>query len=716
MTIALIAAFLTLAAITIAVVYFARKKREGERGFAKASEELTKKINTIGDTSSPFQARDYTGVSASQSQDGPSVTDHLSSRFAAVGVLAAFVFGSLTAKLWSLQILSGDDYREESQRNLLTTIKTPAPRGRIYDAEGIELVSNKLVPTILADVDVAKDRNVMVRLSTLLGVPYSVIRQRVLDASGGAQAQRVVANHSTMREIAFISEHPDAFPGITIQERSHRVYPYGALAAHVLGYTGTASENDLANTPEGLDYQSGDEVGKSGVEEAYESMLAGAHGERVVVADVDGKVREVRSESAPTQGNDLYLTISARVQREAEEALKKMIAPEGAIGTGRGVAGACVALEIETGDVIAMANFPTFTPESFIGGISQDDWDKYTSEKSQNPLMNRCISGTYPAASTFKAFTGMAGLHFGFADSERVWDCTGSWDGFGDKYVQHCWELAGHGPTTFRQGIVVSCDIVFYSIAKDFYDARKDLGDVAMQDYIREFGIGRKTGIELSGEATGNVPTPEWKKEAFADAPEQAQWLPGDMTNMVIGQGDVLVTPIQIAVGYAGVATGRLPVPNLLKEIRNSAGDVVVTHEPEFATPPDVDQDDMEIMRDALRGVAEEDGAVPEILQRYNYTCGCKTGTGEAFSRNDNYAWFVLFAPYEDPRYVVSCLIEEGGAGVEAAAPVAARVMDACIKYGDGKLKTKVTPVVPIIEAINRPANPGGGSVGGRQE
>ena len=220
-----------------------------------------------------------------------------------------------------------------------------------------------------------------------------------------------------------------------------------------------------------------------------------------------------------------------------------------------------------------------------------------------------------------------------------------------------------------------------------------------MQNYIKEFGLGSKTGIELPDEAQGVIPTPEWKKEYFRNAPEEGQWQPGDMTNMVIGQGNVLVTPLQMAVGYAGIATGTLPVPNLLKEVRNSSGETVVSREPKKGTMPDVEKAHLEIMRDALRGVAEEDGGLPTMLKQYDYQCACKTGTGE-WADHDGYAWFAMYAPYDNPKYVVTCVITEGGAGADAAAPIAAAVMDGCIKLGDGTISGDPAVIEEVSEII----------------
>lgn len=699
MVLAILTAIVVILVAGVALFLFFRSRSVKPGGF------IPKSVVSIG-SATPLQTRKGVSMAASggaHQSSNRSLRDRLHPRYTAVMVVIAAVFGSLTAKLWSLQILSNEKYVQAAEENKLTTIKTPAARGRIFDTEGIVMVDNETVPAIMADADVAENRNVLMRLSALLGVPYAIVRQRVQDASAGAQAQREVATNPRARDVAFISEHPDAFKGVNVQERTHRVYPYGALAGQVLGYTGLVTEDELANVPEGSDYQSGDETGKAGVEAKFEKLLAGAHGERVVIADAQGNVQEVRSETPPSQGNDVYLTISARVQCLAEERLTSLIAPSGVIGYGKGISGALVAMEVDTGDIIAMASFPTFNPTNFVGGISQDDWDRYNSEESHAPLVNRCIAGRYPAASTFKAFTGMAGLHYGFADSSRAWNCTGTWTGFGDDYPQKCWETSGHGYIGLHEGVVVSCDIVFYEIAKDFYNAGEsgELEKDAMQNYIMKFGLGRKTGIELDIEDEGFIPTEERKKELYPNAPEEGQWRPGDMSNMIIGQGNVLVTPIQLAVGYAGVATGKLPTPNLLKEVRNSQGEAVKGFDTRKKPKKikGVEQVEYDVMRAALRGVATESNSMVELLSEYDYECACKTGTGEK-AGHDGYAWFAMYAPYDDPKYVVTCVVEEGGSGGTVAAPIAAEVMDACMKLDKGKLKRKVTATAEVTESV----------------
>ncbi len=617
---------------------------------------------------------------------GPAAASGLRSRFVAVGVLIGGVFAALTAKLFGLQVIDAASYSEEADANLYTTVSTPAPRGIIYDRNGIALVSNRQVQTVLADADVVKNHDVLLRLSSLLGIPYEVVHARISDSTSGAQSQRVVASDVKLRDIAFISEHRDAFPGVTTQVRTTRSYPYGALAAHLLGYTGTASQDDLANAAEGRDIQSGDAVGKSGIEQTYDSLLAGDHGQRVLVTNASGVIQQVVGETDATKGNDVYLTIDAKVQHVADRLLAD------AVQHGTGTAASCVCIDVKTGGIVAMASYPTYEPEHFIGGISQDVWDSYQTEESHYPLMNRTIAGTYPAASCFKAFTGLAGLTYGFADSSKTWDCQGTWTGFGTEYAQKCWQKSGHGWLGLRQGIVVSCDVVFYEIAKSFYDARASIGEEAMQDFVKEFGYSAATKVDLAGESEGRIPTPAWKKEYFKDVPTEAQWLPGDYSNMVIGQGYVLVTPIQVARAYAAVATGKLMRPHLLKEARNSLGDTVLSFDVVEDAKPDVTEANYKIIRDALHGVSTENSSISSALSGYSWSSASKTGTAEVAGKEDM-AWFSMYAPYEDPQFALTVCVEEGGSGGTVGAPVAIQVMDAAIQSAAGSFEEDMTAI-----------------------
>ncbi len=299
---------LVIAAVALFLYYRMRKVTPGS--------SVAKSVSSIG-SGEPLRMHKGESMAASagaHQSSNSSLKDRLRPRYMAVGVLIAGIFGSLATKLAVMQLFQSADYKAKSDENQLTTIKTPAARGRIFDTEGIVIVDNEITPTIVADAEVAEDRSVLMRLSALTGVPYAVVRQRIQDTSGGVQAQREVFSGAKARDVAFIAEHPEAFPGVSVQRRAKRVYPYKGLAGQVVGYTGTVTDTQIANTPEGRDYQSGDEVGQSGIELTYDGYLYGSHGTKVVVSDADGTVQEVRSETPPAQGSDLYLTISAKAE------------------------------------------------------------------------------------------------------------------------------------------------------------------------------------------------------------------------------------------------------------------------------------------------------------------------------------------------------------------------------------------------------------------
>ena len=689
---AVVAAIVAIAAI--AITFSIVKGRSSSNVSVKKD---VRSISSVGVSSTlPDSAKRVAGSGSGHAtgvqQAAPNPSGNLKSRFVAMGVLAAGVFGSLTAKIWSMQVLEQSEFRSASDENQYSIVYKPAPRGRILDADGLPLVKNRSSLTVLADPDVANDRDVVQRLSATLGVPYNVVRKRILDASSGAQSQRVVASDVRMRDVAFIMEHSDAFPGITVDERAVRDYPYGALAAHAVGYTGFPSEDDLKNPPEGRVVKSGDSVGKAGVELMYDNMLAGDHGEKKVVADTHGNVVDVVSETQPVSGSDVYLTIKGPVQYACDRALAELIAPkDGTIGTGKGTAGAAVVMDVRDGGIVALASYPTFEPEVFSGSISQDVGRVPVRRRASahaEPRDRRHVPGCFH----------LQGVHELGGVGQRVrghlahGTCTGSWDGWGSGDVQKCWKRSGHGTLDLRGGIVNSCDVVFYDIAYNFFE-HSSLGrgpatvsDTAMQDYIKKYRFGERTGIDLPAEEAGRVPTPEWKAEYFKDTPEEAAWKGGDSTNMVIGQGYVLATPLQIAVAYGGLATGKIMKPHLLKEVRNAGGDVALSAKAEVVAEPDVPMKDLAFVRDALKGVTVENADIAPLFQDRGIdpaTVACKTGTAEMAGKDD-YAWFACYAPYDDPKYVVACVVEEGGGGSAVGAPPGAELLAAVLDYDAG--------------------------------
>lgn len=681
-----------VAIVVVVLVFFIRSRSAAPKtGQVKQVQQL----DTVGVGSSPLSKKSA-ARSALEGEvrvsDGPTATknpaDGLSRRFAGLGVATAAILGTIAARLWTMQVMSGAEYSDEAESNLYTTVSTPAPRGCVYDATGIALVSNRASQTVLADPDVADDNDVVRRLSAVLGVPVNIVRQRINNTASGAQSQRVVADDVRLRDVAFISEHADAFPGVSIESRTVRDYPYGALAAHALGYTGTPTEEQLEALREGRTIEATDSIGMSGIEQYYDDVLAGDHGQRRVMVDAQGNVVSVTSETQPAKGSDVYLSLIASAQYKADSLLASTIAPSGDIGTGHGVAGAIVAMDVRDGSVLVMSSYPTFDPSDFTGGIPQDIWDLYNTDESHAPLNNRTVNGQYAAASTYKAFTSMAGLNYGFATYSTTWNCTGSWDGFGSGDVQMCWDHNGHGVLDLHGGIVHSCDTVFYEIAKAFYDhgpnGTGEISETALQDYLALYNFGKATGIDVSNESVGRIPTPAWKAEQWRNVPSEAQWRGGDYTNMIIGQGDVLVTPMQIAVAYGAIATGKLMKPHLLKEVRNSQGDVVYTVQPEEIGTPDVNNDHLAYVREGLRGVITDNAAVAEAFSAQGIEAAGKSGTAEHTNTEDD-AWFAAYVPYDDPRYVCCCIIEQGGGGSAVAAPIVAEVLGSIMRAEAGQ-------------------------------
>ncbi|WP_302964652.1 penicillin-binding protein 2 [uncultured Adlercreutzia sp.] len=705
MLVAVIVAVLA-AVVAIVVIAAALAVRANRSTPSVGATKGVSQLDTVGVGSSPFERRTSARAaregevrvgSSEEAASAKKPSDGLGKRFAGVGALAVGIFGALAVKLWGMQILGSSQYADAAEQNLYTTVKTPAPRGCIYDTNGVSLAVNRPAQAVLADPEVADNRDVVRRLSTVLGVPVNVLMQRVKDASGGAQSLRVMGQDVRLRDVAFIAEHADAFPGITVEERSLREYPYGALAAHVLGYTGTPSEDRLKQQPDGREILSIDTVGTAGVEATYDAYLSGEHGESKVMVDATGRRISVMSNIEDSKGSDVYLTIDARAQYVADEALAKLIAPrDGVIGTGKGCKGAVVALDVTDGAVLVMSSFPTFDPTNFTGAFSQELMDKYNSDEAYAPLNNNVVSGQFMAASTFKAFTSLAGLEFGFASESSTWNCTGEWDGFDTGVPQKCWNHAGHGTLDLHGGIVNSCDTVFYEIGKAFYDhgpqGSGELSETALQEYIEQFGFGEQTGIDLGGEAVGLIPTPAWKAEAFRNRPAEASWRGGDYTNMIIGQGDVLVTPLQIACGYAGVATGTIMRPHLLKEVHNGEGETVVTFEPEVMRTPEVTEAHLAYVRDALHDMVRESHTVGPLFEEAGIDAAGKSGTGEKQDQNDT-AWFVAYAPFDEPKYVVACVVEQGGGGSDVAAPVVVEVMAELMADAAGTSTTEIERV-----------------------
>ncbi|MRR10988.1 penicillin-binding protein 2, partial [bacterium] len=469
----------------------------------------------------------------------PSFRQDLKGRFAALGLVVLIVLGTLFVRLWSMQVLSGDAYRAMADDNRVREISLDAPRGRILDRNGVPLVSNR--PTLAVTVSPASkdDDDLLMKLSVVLGMPVQEIKEKVASKKEAALRPRVVAIDASDEVVAYLAEHEAEFPGVEVQVLAVRQYSMGSRAAHVLGYTGEISEDQLAE-PDFVDYALGDTVGKTGVEAQYESVLQGDKGYRRIEVDAKGRPRRVIEEVEPIAGSDIVLTIDSNVQKVAEEALVRALQDAHRDDFDAAKAGAAVALDVKTGEVLAMASVPTYDPALFLGGITTGDWGRLTAKDSEFPLNNRAIMALYPPASTFKAFTGLAGLQYDVTREWTTFDCSGRWTEMGEQWPKSCWKKTGHGNISFHGGIVDSCDVVFYNVGYEFYKRKNE----ELQAYARQWGYGQETGIDLPGEVSGRVPDAAWKADFNKNYPEFVKWLPGDPVNIAIGQGDLLATPL----------------------------------------------------------------------------------------------------------------------------------------------------------------------------
>ena len=594
----------------------------------------------------------------------------------ATGVL----FGALLIRLWGMQLISNHEYASMAEGNLTREISTKAPRGRIFDRNGNVLVGNRPCMALVADPSAVQDTRLVRRVSCLLGMPEVAVRRAIQNTSEGAQSKRTIMIDVPEAAIAYVTEHQDRFPGIEVEARSVRSYPFGSLAAHLLGYTGVISQEELSrfNEDEGrnIHYVFGDTVGKNGIEYQYESVLQGVRGSRIVHVDANGMVTGTVSEIPAEQGSDVHLTLDVNVQREAEAALADAYAlslTQHYHATG----GAVVALNCKTGEVLAMASYPTFNPMAFIGGISTELWAQLQDPSAHTPLLNRAINGLYPTASTIKPFSCLAALECGVAGYETWYECTGLWTGLGDAYGMYCSNRKGHGYLTMDEAIAYSCDVVFYEIAKGIYYSSTP---EALQDVFRRWGLGSATGIDLPGESKGRVPDAEWKWNWYTWAPDESRsWVPGDTANISIGQGDILATPLQIALGYCGLGMSGIEMrPRLLESIRSSqTGQTLSKAQNAQVRVAQVDFSHLDFVRQALRAVITDNDYV-ESFEGIPGSVGGKSGTGEAGDDPDNpHALFAAITPIEDPTYVAVALVEHGGYGAEVALDVCARTLKA---------------------------------------
>jgi len=591
-------------------------------------------------------------------------------RLTAFGIFALIVFSVLLGRLWFLQVLTGRELTALAEGNRIRSVPIRAPRGIIYDRNGEILVDNRpglsvsLVPSV-----VEQNEGLVKRLSSVLEMSPKDIEKKLREKAADPLKPRVIKEDVDEKTVVYLKEHQADFPGVKIQVEATRDYPSQGLAAHVVGYVGEISEDELKEK----EYQNcslGDIIGKTGVEREYELFLRGETGLQKLEVNASGDPLKILSSKDPVPGHNLVLTIDKDIQQETEKALAQAISLAHKQKYPNAQAGAAVVMNPKTGEIIAMASYPSYEPSLFVGGISSKDWERLTAKESNYPLNNRAITCSYPPGSTFKVVTGIAGLVENIIPGNAHFRCAGKWTGMGGKWAKYCWRRSGHGSVNFNSAVIQSCDVFFYEIGYKFYKT----GQEKLQEWARKFGLGSLTKIDLSFEAAGRVPDKAWKKEWNKNNPEFQTWMPGDTVNLAIGQGDLLVTPLQLANVYAVIANGgTLFRPHVAKTLLTSDGKVSHEFGPEQVRDVGVDEGTIKTLQRDLELVCRQ-GTAEGAFSGFSEPVAGKTGTAQVRGKDD-FAWFACYAPVDDPQYVVVIMVEQGGHGGSTAAPAARQIL-----------------------------------------
>jgi penicillin-binding protein 2 len=610
-------------------------------------------------------------------------------RIGIFGVLAVVIFCALFFRLWALQVISGERYLEHAENNQVRSFRLPAPRGSIVDRDGTVLVSNtpgtliQIWPAAVEDMPVTERNQMLRRLSRLLGVRFKTVRER-LDQRLGSDPLTPVTIRSDVSDLraAYLMEHQGDFPGVQIAETYLRRFDQGAIGAHFLGYVSEISPEQLeARAKEG--YAAGDRIGQTGVEAAYDTYLRGLTGLGRVYVDAMGRITSEREFSQlPEAGDNIRLTIDADLQRAAEEALAYGIRLAHDQGEWAADGGALVAMDPNTGEILALASNPTFDPSIYVGTVKEKDLKALAHPRANFPTLNRAVAGVYPPASTFKPFTALAALQEGMLRPDELIQCRPEMEIDGQKFAN--WDPYKNEPMQLTTALANSCDTYFYDVALRFYERP----DSPFQRWLRTMGFGGPTGIDIGPEETGLVPTPAWRRKTFETEIDKI-WTSGASVQLAIGQGDMLVTPLQMTRAYAMIANGgKLVEPHIVKSVEEprNEGEAPVVLRPYTPKPPEDIGIDPYALRVVQQGLYEAThasyGTAQSVFGAFPVRIAGKTGTAEKFVRLPGFqglrdqSWFCGYGPYEKPEIVVCALIENGGHGGEAAAPVTLKVFE----------------------------------------
>ena len=588
-------------------------------------------------------------------------------RLTGIAVLVVAVWMLLLTRLFYLQVVQGDVYRVSAERNSVRTQRVDAPRGVITDRNGDVLVGSRpsfdvlVVPHETDDVPTT-----LARIAGLTGRDLETVKTSYGEPRGRMRFQPQRVAHDLDRDsLAMVESRLWALGGVITQVTPVRGYRYGASAAHLVGWLGEIGAEQL-NRKEFQNYRRGDIIGVGGIEKLLDTDLRGRPGGRNLLVDAHGRELQLLSSVEPEPGRNVVLTVDHRLQEAAEEGLDR-----------EHKSGAVVALDPRNGEILALVSRPAFDPNEFAIGIDPARWRQLNTDP-QTPLVNRALQGQYPPGSTYKVVTAIGGLEEKLINEHVEVTCAGSFR-LGRR-TYRCWKPGGHGVVDLHTAIVQSCDVFFYKVGLD-------LGVNRLAYYARALGLGSRTGIDLSGEMGGLVPTKEWKERR-----DGTPWVEGDTVSLAIGQGMNLWTPLQLANAYAAIVNGGIRYrPHVLKRLEEPDGRIVRQVDPEVLGELPVSPQTLAAVKSGLVGVVQEPHGTGSIMKNLpgGVIAGGKTGTAQvvglpAGARPDledveheerDHAWFVTFVPAEAPRLVVAVLVEHGGHGGSAAAPIAREVV-----------------------------------------
>lgn len=568
-------------------------------------------------------------------------------KIAITSYLVLLGFLIILLRLWQLQLLQGDELRKTSEANRLRIIRVSAPRGIIFDRNGIPLVKN--TPYFCASIMPEEfNADSIPSLAAVLHLSEDELREKINRKAQSPFTPVKLKEGLSYSEVGYIEARRSDFPGLFVEVELSREYLYGGIGAHMIGYLGKLTPRQ-SKDPAFKDVPQDAFIGQWGVEKLYDKSLRGTPGQRIIEVDAMGREIRLLKENPSVKGADLSLSIDMALQKAAEDAFEERT-------------GALVALKSDTGEILGLVSSPSFDPNLFAKGISSDDWNAIVNDKKV-PMLNRTIQSQYPPGSTFKIITAISALEAGALDTSTKVDCRGGLS-YG-KWHFGCWKKTGHNIVSLHRALVESCDVYFY-------EAGKKTGFDKVYNYAAMFGLGEETGVSIGRERKGLVPNSRWKQET-----KKSAWFLGETFINSIGQGYVSTTPIQMAVMMNAVSNGgNVYRPSIFK-----------TSEPVLIRKAAVRPETLEAVKEALKGVVNGPGGTGHAARSDTIVIGGKTGTAQVvgLKKDSKYlaenlrdhAWFVAFAPVEKPEIALSVIVEHGGHGGSAAAPIAKKAIEA---------------------------------------